>query len=267
MTTASDNHQTDRIQPPHVRQVSPQHVLRWLRLGWQDFIRSGWPSFLHGLIVFVASIGIIQVALLFWPLLPGAVSGFVLVGPILATGLYALSHRLEQQQVPRFRDAVAAWRRGSKCLFRFSLLLMLAGAAWVAATAVLFHFFVKADINQPEAFLHYVLVQNEQHFFLWAILGGLGAALVFGLTVVSVPLLLDRDIDTRTAMLTSMRAVGDNPITMGCWAVFILVATGFSVVTLMLGFVVLYPVMGHASWHVYRDLVDVDHLAPRDMSG
>jgi uncharacterized membrane protein len=262
MSPESDTNAT-QIEPPSVRQVSPAHVLRWLKLGWRDFVRAGWPSFLHGLIVFIASIGIVQIALLFWPLLPGAVSGFVLVGPILATGLYALSQRLEQEKTPRFKDAVTAWRRGSKCLFRFGILLVFAGAAWVAVTAVLFHFFVKAEISQPQAFLHYVLVQNEQHFFLWAILGGLGAALVFGLTVVSVPLLLDRDIDTRTALLTSMRAVGDNPVTMLLWALFILVATGFSIITLMLGFVVLYPVMGHASWHVYRDLVDAQGLTPR----
>jgi len=63
-----------------------------------------------------------------------------------------------------------------------------------------------------------------------------------------------------------MRAVGENPVTMGWWAVFILVATGFSVLTLMFGFIVLYPVMGHASWHVYRDLVDADDLKSRNLT-
>ena len=99
-----------------------------------------------------------------------------------------------------------------------------------------------------------------------AILGGLGAALVFALTVVSVPLLVDRDVDTPTALMTSIRAVGENPVAMGWWAVFILVATGLSVITLMFGFIVLYPVMGHASWHVYRDLVDAAKLKPRDLA-
>ena len=254
------------IEIPAVRQVSPGHVLRWARLGWRDFVAAGWPSLLHGLIVFVASVAIIEITFLYWPMLPGAVSGFVLVGPILATGLYALSQRLEREQPARFRDAVAAWRSGSRCLFRFGLLLILAGAAWVGMTALLFGFFVKADVTQPVAFLHYVFVQNELHFLLWAILGGLGAALVFALTVVSVPLLLDRDVDTRTALLTSVRAVGENPVTMGWWALFILIAAGVSILTLMLGFIVLYPVMGHASWHVYRDLVDADGLKPRDLT-
>ena len=251
-------------QIPPVRQVSPGHVVRWVKLGWKDFVGAGWPSFVHGIIVFAASLAIIEIALLYWPILPGAISGFVLVGPILATGLYALSQRLERKQRPRMQDAVVAWRRSSRCLVRFGLLLILAGAAWVGITALLFGFFVKAEITSPMVFLHFALVQNELHFLLWAVLGGLGAALVFGVTVVSVPLLLDRDVDTRTAVLTSIRAVGENPITMAWWATFILVATGLSVFTLMLGFVVLYPVMGHASWHVYRDLVAADGLRPRD---
>lgn len=254
------------MQIPPVRQVPAGHVVRWVRLGWKDLVAAGWPSFLHGIIVFAASVIIVEIALLYWPILPGAISGFVLVGPILATGLYALSRRLERKQRPRMQDAILAWRRSSRCLVRFGLLLILAGAAWVGITALLFGFFVKAEIASPAAFLRYVLVQNELHFLLWAVLGGLGAALVFGVTVVSVPLLLDRDVDTRTALLTSIRAVGENPVTMSWWAIFILVATGLSIFTLMLGFIVLYPLMGHASWHVYRDLVVADGLRSRDVT-
>lgn len=260
-----NSHETENtLVIPPVRQVTPQHVLRWVKLGWQDYRAAGWPSFLHGLIVFVSSVIILMITFLYWPILPGAVSGFVLVGPILATGLYALSKRLEQKKSVSVMDAVNAWRTGSKCLAVFGVLLILAGIAWVAATALLFTLFVEADIKEPEAFLRYVFVQNELHFLLWAVLGGLGAALMFSLTVVSVPLLLDRDVDTRTALLTSIKAVGENPITMGWWAIIILVATGFSIITLMLGFIVTYPVMGHASWHVYRDLVDSSALRRRD---
>lgn len=250
---------------PPIRRVAPRHVLRWVKLGWQDFRAAGWPSVLHGLIVFVASVAIIQVALFYWPLLPGAVSGFVLVGPILATGLYALSHSLERQRMPRLRDAISAWWHASHRLLRFGLLLILAGAAWVGVSVLLFGFFVDAEIGRPSDFLEYVVVQNEVHFLLWTILGGMGTALMFGMTVVSVPLLLDRDVGTKAAVLTSVRAVGENPITMGCWAIFLLIATGLSIATLMLGFVVLYPVMGHASWHVYRDLVDTSALPARNV--
>ena len=253
-----DRSQESEARPaglPPVRRFPPSRIVHWLRLGWSDFRAAGWPSLLHGLLVFIASAIILQIALFYWPVLPGAVSGFVLVGPMLATGLYALSQRLEAGQVPQLEDAVAAWRRGGRRLLPFGILLVLSGAAWVAVTAVLFYFFVQFEISEPLSFLKYVFVQNFEHFLLWTLLGGLGAALFFGLTVVSVPMLLDREIDTRTAMMASIHAVGENPLTMACWAVFIVLATGFSVATMMLGFIVLYPVMGHASWHVYRDLI------------
>jgi len=259
----------DRFQEPDapdaslfsVRRMPPSRIIQWLRLGWRDFRRAGWPSLLHGLLVFIVSALILQIALFYWPVLPGAVSGFVLVGPMLATGLYALSQRLETGQVPQLDDALAAWKRGSRRLLPFGVLLVLSGAAWVVITAVLFYLFVNAEITEPLSFLKYVFVQNFQHFLLWSVLGGLGAALIFGLTVVSIPMLLEHDVDTRTALMASMQAVGENPLTMALWALFIVLATGFSVATMMLGFIVLYPVLGHASWHVYRDLIDDDASA------
>jgi uncharacterized membrane protein len=251
------------VEPPPVREAGRGAVMRWLRLGWRDFRRSGFPSLLHGLIVAVVSLVIVDIAVEFWPLLPGAVSGFVLVGPILATGLYALSRRLETGGKPHLRDAVDAWRQGTRCLVRFGLLLVLAGSGWVVISVVLFYFFVEVPIEGPLDFLRYVLLQGNELFLLWTLLGGLGAALIFALTVVSVPLLVDRDVRTPVALTTSLRAVGENPVTMVWWALFIMLATGLSIATLMVGFVVLYPVMGHASWHVYRDLVDADALPRR----
>jgi uncharacterized membrane protein len=95
------------------------------------------------------------------------------------------------------------------------------------------------------------------------LLGGLGAALVFAATAVSVPLLLDREIDLRSAIFTSIRAVGDNPGAMALWAVIIMIGTALSMATGMLGFIIVVPVIGHATWHAYRDLVDAAALPPR----
>jgi uncharacterized membrane protein len=85
----------------------------------------------------------------------------------------------------------------------------------------------------------------------------------FAVTVVSVPLLVDRDVNTPLALATSVRAVAENPVPMTLWALLILLATGLSVATFMVGFIVLYPVLGHASWHVYKDIVDASQLPPR----
>ena len=155
---------TPRPSVPPIREVAPGFIKRWLRLGWRDFRQAGWPSLMHGLIVFGISVIIVQIALLFWPLLPGAVSGFLVVGPMLATGLYALSRRLEHGQRPRLRDALDAWRQGSRCLFRFGLLLVLTATLWVAISVLLFHFFIDADIERPLDFLRYVVTQGDDAF-------------------------------------------------------------------------------------------------------
>ena len=248
---------------PPVRAVAPGAVSRWLRLGWRDFRQAGWPSLMHGLIVTGMSLVIVEIALLFWPLLPGAVSGFLVVGPILATGLYALSRRLEQGQKPTLRDVFYAWRCASRCLFRFGLLLALVATAWVLLSVILFHFFIDTEIDGALDFLRYVIRQDDGIFLLWTILAGLVAAVTFAVSVISVPLLVDRDVNTPLALRTSVRAVAENPITMTLWALFILAVSAFSVATLMLGFIVVYPVLGHASWHVYRDVVDAGGLDPR----
>jgi len=257
------NTELKKITPPPVRAVTPGAIVRWLRLGWRDFRRAGWPSLMHGLIVAGMSLVIIKIALLFWPLLPGAVSGFLVVGPILATGLYALSKQLEQGKPTSRRDVFNAWRHATRCLLRFGLLLVLVATAWVLLSVLLFHFFVDVEIGNPQEFLRYVIEQDDSIYLLWTVLAGLVAAVVFAVTVVSVPLLVDRDVTTPLALTTSVRAVSRNPVTMAVWALFILLATGFSIATFMLGFVVLYPVVGHASWHVYRDVVDVSSLTPR----
>lgn len=239
-------------------------VSRWLRLGWRDMRRAGWPSLMHGLIVTGMSLVIIQITLLFWPLLPGAVSGFLVMGPILATGLYALSRRLEQGRPPRLRDVYEAWRCGTRCLLVFGLLLVCIATLWVLFSMTLFHFFVQVDISGPLDFLRYVIQQDDGIFMLWTILAGLVAAVTFAIAVVSVPLLVDREVTTPGAMATSIRAVGENPVTMTTWALVILLASGLSVATLMLGFIVIYPVLGHASWHLYRDVVDSSRLPARN---
>ncbi len=263
MTATDKLEQSDPIAPPPVRQVANGSALRWLRLGWRDLRMAGWPSLIHGLIVTVFSLFIVNLLVVFWPLLPGAISGFVVVGPILATGLYAISRRIEMARPTGFEDAINAWRRGTPCLYRFGFLLIVGGSIWVLVSMLLFRYFVETPIETPIDFLRYVVVQHDHLFLLWTILGGLVAAITFAATVVSVPMLVDRDVNTPLAMATSIRAVGENPIPMTLWALFLLLATGLSIATFMLGFIVLYPLMGHASWHVYRDLVDSTQLPPR----
>lgn len=242
---------------PPVFLVPATRPLQWVARGLRDVLAAPVPTLLHGVIVALAG----WVAALLgarWPwLVPGAFSGFVLVGPILVTGLYEASRLIELGRRPTLADCVHAWRRGTRPLVQLGVLLLVAATAWVAVSALLFALFVKAPVGDPVAFLRYVVRgQGDLLFLMWTLLGGLGAALVFALTAVSAPLMLERRVGLRRALLTSVRAVGDNPVATGLWASIIMLATLLSIATGMLGFVLSVPVLGCAAWHAYRDLVD-----------
>jgi uncharacterized membrane protein len=249
---------------PTVRAIGLAQPLRWLRLGWNDLHNCFGPGLLHGLIVAVGGLAILTLALRAPLLLPGALSGFLLIGPILCTGLYEVSRRCEAGERSRLAHVLAAWRRGTRPLVALGLLLFAAATAWVLASALLFRLFVPVPLDTPLRFLRYAVAgQGGGLFMLWLLAGGLGAAMVFSLTAVSAPLLLDRRVSLRTALLASVRAVGDNPAPMALWATLIMLATAASMATLMIGFVFAVPVIGHATWRAYRDLLDVEGLPLR----
>jgi len=255
----------ERDALPAVRVIALLQPIEWLRLGWRDLHACFGPSLLHGMIVALGGLTIVTLTLQATALMPGALTGFLLVGPILATGLYELSRRHAAGERPALRHVIAAWRRGTRPLVALGLLLMLAATAWVLVSALLFKLFVPVPLDTPIRFLRYAVAgQGGWLFFLWLLAGGLGAALVFSLTVVSAPLLLDRRVDLRTALMASVRAVGENPAPMALWAALIMLAMALSMATLMIGFVFAVPVIGHATWYAYRDVLDVERLAPRD---
>jgi uncharacterized membrane protein len=250
--------------PLPVRHVSTAQVLHWLALGARDFVRCPLAGLLHGAFVALGGWVVVGLSLNYGWLAPGAFSGFVILGPILVTGLYEISRLLARGQQAGLADVLTAWRRGTRPLVQLGILLAVLGSLWVAASALLFMMFAQAPLRGPMHFLRYAVTeQGDLLFTLWAILGGLGVAVVFALTAVSPPLLLGRRVGFRQALLTSARAVGENPGPMFVWALIILTATSLSLATGMLGFLISVPVLGHASWHAYRDLVDVDGVPLR----
>lgn len=245
---------------PTVRSLEPTRPLRWLMAGHQDLARALGLGLAHGLVVML---GAVAIALLGWRhfgVLAGGYSGFLLVAPLLATGLYQISRRLAQGVEPTWADVVQAWRL-SGALLRFALLLALIGTLWVGFSAVV----VLAMAGEPWAglqgfFSPRVLrsadfVQRGHLFLLWLLAGGLLAAWVFAISVVAIPMLLERRVPLSLAVLTSVRAVGHNPVTMLVWAALIFACTALGLLTLV-GLVWCVPLLGHASWHAYTELVD-----------
>lgn len=261
---------------PLVRTIGIMQPLTWLALAWRDMARAGWISFAHGLALAVAGGLIIAVAHdRFW-LLAGALSGFLVVAPVLATSLYALSRALERGEPASLQVVLKTWfnwqhSHFSKwssqywCLVLFGLLLALAATGWVLTSAALITLLSPEPIHTPVDFLRVVVAGPDSLLFsLWLALGGLLAAPIFASCVVSIPLLLDRRVTLLQAVLTSWRTVLYNPIPMAFWAALI---AGFSLLglgSLLLGLIAVMPMLGHASWHAYRDLVDVSALPGRD---
>lgn len=259
-----------------VRSVGLLAPLHWLALGWHDLIKGGWLSLLHG--VALAAFGLILVLMAhnkFW-LLAGAFSGFLVVAPVLATSLYAISRALAHGRPVNRQLLIDTWlswqqsrvseRGGYWCLVRFGVLLALAGTGWVLTSAALITLLANAPVHAPIDFLRQIVLARDNYLFeVWLLMGGVLAAPIFASSVVAMPMLLDRRVSVMPAVLTSWRVVLANPGPMVVWATLIMVLVLLGFATGLLGLVVLAPLLGHASWHAYVALVDAQAVAPRPL--
>ncbi|MDM4764789.1 DUF2189 domain-containing protein [Pelomonas sp. SE-A7] len=239
-----------------VRAVPVLRPLGWLARGWRDLMHCPGLSLLHGLALALGGTLIFWLARdRFW-LLAGAFSGFLLVAPVLATGLYALSRAIERREDASLATVLAAWHPGDTRLVRFGLLLALAGTGWVLTSASLITALAPGVVAKPFDFLRQVVLNDQSHLFeVWLALGALLAAPVFASSLVAIPLLLDRPVSVLGAVFTSWRVVMEHPAPVAFWALLIMGLTLLGMATAMLGLIVILPWLGHASWHAYRDLV------------
>ena len=261
-------------QSPTIRAVAATQPAAWLVLGWRDMRRCGWLSAVHGVLLALFGAALLGFAhQRFW-LLAGAFSGFLVVAPVLATSLYAMSRALEHGhpvrwsllqatwsswQQSRFSDAAGYW-----CLVRFGLLLAAAGTGWVLTSAALITLMAPLPIATPLDFLQHVVLAQDLHLFeLWLAMGGVLAAPIFASSVIAIPLMLDRRCTVLDAVLASWRVVITNPAPMAVWAAMIMLLVLLGFATLLLGLVLVVPLLGHASWHAYRELVDATGLSQR----
>jgi len=235
--------------------VTPTSVLRWLALGWADLRRNPAPGLIHGVLLAAAGWLLLWLARdKFW-LLAGAFSGFLIVAPILATGLYQVSRSCNTGHCVGMGEVLSLWRSGDARLVRFGLLLGLAGTGWVLTSAGLITLWSPVPIHKPVDFLrHVVLVRELGLFEVWLLLGALLAAPVFASTVVALPMLVDTTVPVSMAVAESWRAVASHPGAMALWAVVIGVLVGLGMLTALIGLIVVIPLIAHASWHAYCDL-------------
>ncbi len=258
------------------RTVDPARPLQWLAKGWHDLTRCGWVSLLHGAVIALAGALMLWVAQGHFWFMAGAFSGFLLVGPVLATSLYALSRGLERGEKPGLATVLTTWFNWKNGrlqtwgnaqwrLVQFGVLLALAGTAWVLLSAALITWLAPVPIATPLAFIEHVVLAREGLLFeIWLAMGGVLVAPIFASTVVTIPLLLDRQLPLAQAVGASWQVIFANPVSMALWGALIMLLTLLGFATALVGLVLAMPVLGHASWHAYRDLLDVSGLPEQE---
>jgi uncharacterized membrane protein len=245
--------------------------LDWLRLGWRDFRAAPRQSLTYGAIVVLLSGALAYVTLRwggYWELL-ALVSGFILVAPLVAVGTYSISEQLERGVRPSLRRCFVEERRAFGNLMIFALMLMVVFLVWWRAASGI-HIFFPVDMTTPD-WRDYL-----QFFGIGSAVGSLFALIVFAAAAFSLPMLVDRECDSITAVLTSVNAVLRNKPAMAVWAALIVLAvapgfallliarergTSLALIMVLLG--VTLPLIGHATWHGYRATVDAS-LWPRN---
>ena len=259
---------------PEIRGIALDQPLHWLVLGWKDMARSPVLSLGHGLLM--ALWGALLTWLAhdqFW-LLAGSISGFLVIAPVLATSLYAMSRAMERGETVDLALLIHTWTQWQLklrqppdsywSLIRFGLLLAMAATGWVLTSSALITLLAPVPVHTPMDFVRHVVLANGSYLFeLWLALGGLMAAPMFASSVVSMPLLLDRRVSVLQAVLTSWKTVLTHPVQMALWAFLIMGFSLLGIFSLFIGLVLVVPMLGHASWHAYRDLVDTTDLPER----
>lgn len=246
--------------PWQVRRLTLERPTAWLRLGWQDLCRHPGPSLAHGVLVTAMGWVVLALASTHLYLVAAAVSGFLLVGPILATGLCELSRRDDRGELADFDDSLDALGRNPAALWQFAFVLLGFSLLWFSLSGLILHAMI--GVGTPTlgeiTWGTIVAMGQPQAFGFYLGTGAILAFLVFILSVVAVPAIIDDriSISAITAMHMSLQAVLLNLPLMLIWAGLIVVLTAMAYLTLLVGMIGIYPLLGHATWHAYRELVE-----------
>ncbi len=229
--------------------LTPTTPFGWLKKGWQDFRRAPWHSLVYGVIF--AAIGWLLVSLSWTSesyLLVALFICLLVVGPALAFGLYDISHQLENNHEPSFHHerSKAILEMGHELML--ALLLSLMFMFLLILVSIVMNV---VTISGQSAASAAVPLSNTGFLVVAVIFGGL----LFGASSFALPMILDRDADAMTAITTSFHAVWRNKAALALWALLILALTAIGFATALIGFVLIAPVLGYATWHAYRETI------------
>ena len=230
--------------------------LQWIRLGWADFRRCPRIGLFYGLCFFAMGHALLAVFQRAPEYVLALSAGFLLMGPFLWLGLYDASKAMQTgSHRPSLRASLMAWRPTKGTMAIFAGVLLILEMLWGRAALVVFA--VSFNTMPEKVNLLAMLLDPENLGFLvtYTVVGGVFAGLIFVCSVISIPMIMDRQVDAVSAALTSIRACLQNPGVMLFWGALITGLILLAILPAFLGLLVLGPVIGHASWHAYRQIV------------
>lgn len=258
--TDSNNTDVHRDEMPFVapcRELSPWAPFRWIRLGVSDLMQAPQQSLFYGLAVAVM---IAVVSLLAWMkgsqwIMFAMLGGFVFLAPLICIGLYAISAQLERGQPPLMaRSLRAAFRRHLGNEMIFAIILLIIFLVWARAAVIVTVFFPTGGEQTWRDLMPYLAFGS--------LVGSVFAAATFCASAFSLPMIMHRDVDSITAIVTSVNAVLRNKGAMFVWLTLIVASLILGFMTAFVGLIVIVPVIGYAAWHGYLETIDA-HQFPR----
>ncbi|CAE7874186.1 unnamed protein product [Symbiodinium necroappetens] len=245
---------------PKIRKISVDRPWAWLAAGWQDLRSAPSVGLGYGAIFTVVGFLLLGIAYelgLFWQVLLPIAGGFLLVAPVLAVGLYETSRRLQAGEPTSMALALAGWQRNLGQIALIGVVGLVLWIAWMRLAFLIFMLFFSYEPPRPDNFLADVFLSDITIPFLLTgtAVGAVLALIAFAISAVSVPMLMDRDVNVMAAVVTSVEAVRQNFFPMLVWASLIVLFTAAGLLTFYFGLIITLPLIGHATWHAYRDLV------------
>ncbi len=241
-----------------VQPIPTTAAFEFLAAGWKDMRATGYRGVVYGVIFVVMGYAIQLVYENLWQMTMGMTAGFFLLGPFLCCGIYDLSRQHDRGYKPNVSASTLSWSRNWKSIAFFAAILTFFMIVWARVSVVLFALFGAhnyPDLKQMIAKV--VSLDNLEFLIVWSGVGFVFASLVFAISVISVPMLLDRGTDTMESIFASAKALWNNPAAMLIWALSIAVIIGVGLIFFLPLVAITAPLIGHATWHAYK------RLAPR----
>lgn len=247
----------EQILHVDILRVPVYQPLLWLRDGWLDLRRHWGASLGYGGLIVAMGWTLLVFCGTHPYFIAAAISGFLLVGPVMSAGLCEMSRRYSQGMPASFDDSLEGFGRNSTALFEFGVILAICAIVWFGVSALLlgtvFHI-VEPDVRET-LYRGFLDSANRSQVLAYIVIGGVLATAVFAVSVVAIPLIIDRHATAAQGMRTSVNAVLHNVPAMMLWSALILGLTVIGYAPLLAGLLVIAPLLGHATWHAYKGMI------------